>query len=426
MAEPEEVSEWQKLPTSLQLDFYTLAEEEARRQAELLDKLRGKLKELRELISDLFRPVEACDWRGLRVAFVDGSFSPVMEHRLLGRYGVYCAGYHIYEGQELVKAEFPVANVVFRPYGEHTTIARYVLSLETALAERLLALRCLREEGVDYVVVDGSFFGFVRPCLVLRERPVEVERFGTSDKLVEELVRATVDLLKSGRAVGVVKRVRQRVIDSWLLVQNADYVESVPSSARDYEVCLHRVREVTVGAIDKAILSVLLPEGHTFSYHDRLAGEPPWAFFYYARLVVLYTLWTSRRRVVEDVGYTLARHRSALEARYRRAFGDDAFELIAEKAGRLYLRAHAEAPACCIEAYKNVELAPILAYFASFANEETGHPMPLDLVDDDVTLPRLFTREFVEEVEARLIGRVDARAMRMFFNYLNPQKKWRY
>ena len=210
-------------------------------------------------------------------------------------------------------------------------------------------------------------------------------------------------------------------------MQNADYVEAVPDPARDYELCLQRVGEVTVGAIDKAILSVLLPEGHVFSYRALLAGEPAWAFFYYARLVVLYTLWVGRRyRQVLPVDEVLERHKKALASRYERAFGRAALQRIKEEANRLYLRGHREAPACCVEAYEGVELGPILAYFKASVNEETGHPMPLDLVDEDVTLPRLFTREFVEEVEARLLGRVDPRTLRMLFNYLNPQKKWRY
>jgi hypothetical protein len=47
-------------------------------------------------------------------------------------------------------------------------------------------------------------------------------------------------------------------------------------------------------------------------------------------------------------------------------------------------------------------LVPLLAFFNASCNKATGLPIQLDLTDQDVTIPAGFTREFVEEIEARL------------------------
>jgi len=43
-----------------------------------------------------------------------------------------------------------------------------------------------------------------------------------------------------------------------------------------------------------------------------------------------------------------------------------------------------------------------------------------------VRLPINFTREFVEEVEARVVRDVEPELAERYFQYLNPQKKWGY
>jgi len=54
----------------------------------------------------------------------------------------------------------------------------------------------------------------------------------------------------------------------------------------------------------------------------------------------------------------------------------------------------------------------------------TGLPFPIDLIDENVLLPRGFTKEFVEEVEALLIQdkALDKVDLSNYFSYLNPQK----
>ena len=423
MALPEEeVSEWQKLPSELQHQFYELAEEEARKQASLLEELRSKFRSLKGQLEGYFKQVPENAWESLRVAVVDGSFSPVMDTRMLGRYGVYCAGYHIYEGTELVEEGSFRSGVVFRPNEEYGRVSRAIIALLTALEERSIALSCARRSDVDYVIIDGSFFGFIRDCIVLRRARAEVEGFSSSTDLVDNVVKTTRELLETGKALGVIKRVRLRAIDGWLLVKNAREVEG----AKDYKSCLKKAQEIMTGAIDKAILSMLMPPGTWFSYSDLLKGEPAWAYRYYSHLALWYPMRVRAEKKPLKVSAIIDESKKGRKRGIVEAFGDQGFDLISRKLERHYIKADEGAPACCFEAPRGMELGPILAYCANFANQDTGHPFPLDLIDDDVTLPRLFTREFVEEVEARLLDRAgDLEAVRKMFTYLNPQKKWR-
>jgi len=426
LAEPEaevEVSEWQKLPSKLQLQFYELADGEAEKQAILLKELEEKLDELRSYLESLFKPVPDEDWGELRIAVVDGSSSPAPDTRMLGRYAVYCAGYHVYKGRELVDEGDFKSGVVFRPNEEPGRVSSAVVRLLMALSERELALSCLEEQGVDYVMLDGSFFGFIRDCLTLRRNEVHVKGFGSSEELVNAVLEATAKLVKSDRAFGIVKRVRLRAIDGWSLCQHADEIEQAP----DHTSALARMEGIMTGAIDKAILSMLMPTGAWFSYTDLLAGEPIWAFHYYSVLTIWYPFWVRSHGEVLELSKALEQSRRNRMRGFREAFKDEGIiKLITDHLGRHYFKAFDEAPACCLEAPRELKLEPVLSYCAGFANKDTGHPFPLDLMDDDATLPRLFTREFVQEVEARLLDRaVDLEAVRRLFTYLNPQKKWR-
>ena len=58
-------------------------------------------------------------------------------------------------------------------------------------------------------------------------------------------------------------------------------------------------------------------------------------------------------------------------------------------------------------------------------NKATGLPIQLDLTDQDITIPAGFTREFVEEIEARLTkdSKLDMYEIENHFGSLNPQKQ---
>lgn len=58
-------------------------------------------------------------------------------------------------------------------------------------------------------------------------------------------------------------------------------------------------------------------------------------------------------------------------------------------------------------------------------NEATGLPIALDMIDQLVLVPREFTRDFAEEVEARIAeeyrGNLDT--VRVYFQNLNARKE---
>ena len=61
----------------------------------------------------------------------------------------------------------------------------------------------------------------------------------------------------------------------------------------------------------------------------------------------------------------------------------------------------------------------------SACDKATGLPLLLDLIDQDVGIPRGFTREFVEEIEATLARDpdLDKFELETRFSSLNPQKQ---
>jgi hypothetical protein len=70
-------------------------------------------------------------------------------------------------------------------------------------------------------------------------------------------------------------------------------------------------------------------------------------------------------------------------------------------------------------------LSSFLGYPVHFG-EATGLPMALDMVDELVLVPRGFTWDFAEEVEARIVERYwgDFEAVRVFFQNMNSQKEF--
>jgi len=65
----------------------------------------------------------------------------------------------------------------------------------------------------------------------------------------------------------------------------------------------------------------------------------------------------------------------------------------------------------------------ILSYVLSTASPGTGLPIPLDLVDELVSLPRGLGREFVNEIEAELLRKgFSKESLIAIFARYNPQK----
>ena len=95
------------------------------------------------------------------------------------------------------------------------------------------------------------------------------------------------------------------------------------------------------------------------------------------------------------------------------------------RTARHYVRCSYPAPPFCFETPIDCNLDALLAFFKASCNKATGLPMPLDLTDQDITIPAGFTREFVEEIEARLVKDpdMDKYELENHFASLNPQKQ---
>ncbi len=426
----EEASEWQRLPAPLQHQFYDHARREAQRRIEMLRELDRKLKGLRGLLR--FRAVGEDDWRGLRVGVIDGSSPPSPDVRLGGSYALFCSSFKIFQGEELVDEGYR-SGMLFRRNTERFS-SRAILRLLMTRLERKSALECL-ERGVDWLIIDGSFFGFRYRCLRIRdaeftwyetdEEGEVVEHSSTGEELIRELFKDTQHLLDAN-SVAVVKRVRTAAIDGLLISREW-------SSIKDASDPVGRLREVRVGLPDKAILSMLMPEGRCILYSDLFPY--PGSFYIYSILSGLAEEWVRERlRKGQGIGFEelLAFSKARVEHRERREnipsdlFQSIYIDTIFNRLERGYFRAYETAPACCFEICRDKPLGEILPYLIGFNNMDTGHPFPLDLVDEDVGMPIWFTREFVEEVEAQVVKEAGAELAERYFQYMNPQKKWGY
>jgi len=390
---------WLKLPRPLQQQFFKLAEKEAERCKERLQRIQQKLRSLAEVIKG--RPIPDSDeWRKWRVAVVDGSNSPTTSERLGIRVGTYCASYLIFEGMQQVDEDYISKCYVteqLEGYSESLTL----LELLRLNLERELAYRCLKEKDVDWIILDGSFFGFRGSAHRVKKEIVGVDEYRFGRELILNIRDKTLALVDSRKVIGLIKRSRSAAIDGWLLYKYGD-----PSKC--------------VGVNDKYLLTALLKPGHYFAYE--WIFEHPEAYHYYSQMRALYNYATFSRRKIRSVDqlYDSAKRKVAQIISKSLEY---AVERITNLA-RYFVRC-SEAPPFEFEVKIGTNIEPLLAYFKAFHNPATGLPWPIDLVDHNTTIPKGFNKEFVEEIEALLIKDTFSQKEMLlnYFTYLNPQKE---
>jgi len=330
------------------------------------------------------------------VAAVDGSRSPRLSERLGVRYGVFSVGAVVLMGSKRVKEEYQ-AGQFKRKQAFSQDVSRYFFSLLSTYAERRMAADLLDEVEDGFLIIDGSFYGFVYSALGMRKQGL----FGDQEReLFNRTCDLTDELMKSGRTVGVIKRSHTRAIGGSLALKNRDLVGKAESP-------------VTI--IDKLILSALMPKGTIFRY-ERLAGDDP--VYVYTQLAYM-----AQRGIWDEDPLKTARDR-AYEPYRMMNIGEDAVR----KLRRMQVKSHANAPVCEIEYPVTVPVDDLKKLLGqkNFFNEATGLPVALDLIDSLVSFDPKFTDEYVSEVEARALGKaqgkVSADVLRWFFDLLNPQK----
>jgi len=389
--------EWLKLPIMLQHQFFEHASAEAQRTKKLLLEQKKKLEEVRKLLS--FKPILEDDtWKEWRVAVVDGSDSPVMSERVGGRFGTYSAGYHIFQGMELVEEEYFSGYMTDDQVGNHE-VSQKVLGLLTTELEREAALRCL-EKDVDLIIIDGPFFGFRPRCRIVAEKEIAVPTPRKGSDLVKRLVEMSQKLLDCEKAVGIVKRIETAAIDGWSILKSG-------------------TRDLALSRNDRDILASFMKSGESFSYEEHFGSHD--AFNYLSRLA-----WAFGRFYTTEGGRSIESIYRAckgdVERNIRRELNCEPSQIL--RTTRYFIRCSYPAPPFAIEVKPGIKIEPLLAFCLAICNKATGLPLLLDLIDQDVGIPRGFTREFVEEIEATLARdpELDKFELETKFSSLNPQK----
>jgi hypothetical protein len=393
----EEFTEWAKIPKAMQHQFFELAEKEAMRTKARLLENQAKLDRIRRLVK--FRDVsESNEWKGWRVCVVDGSDSPVMSERVGGRFGTYGATYHIYEGLELVEEDYFSGLVIDLQVGD-SEASKKMLSLLATCLERDVALSCL-DKDVDLLLVDGSFFGFRPRCRIIHPRKVPNTEFKDGTDLTKHVRDASIRLVESGKAVGIIKRVQAAALDGWSIYRNGN-------------------DNMVLNRNDKEILSSSMKEKQWFSYES--AFGDPILYNYFTRLALAYNRYAvDTSRTIESIFKAC---KDDVDRNVRRDLLCDSARIF--RTSRYFIRCSYPSPPFCFETPIDYELNNLLGFFVATCNRATGLPLPLDLTDQDITMPTGFTQEFVEEIEANLVKDpdLDKYEIANHFASLNPQKQ---
>lgn len=393
----EEFTEWAKIPKAMQHQFFELAEKEAMRTKARLLENQVKLDRIRRLVK--FRDVsESNEWKGWRVCVVDGSDSPVMSERVGGRFGTYGATYHIYEGLELVEEDYFSGLVIDLQVGD-SEASKKMLSLLATCLERDVALSCL-DKDVDLLLVDGSFFGFRPRCRIIHPRKVPNTEFKDGTDLTKHVRDASIRLVESGKAVGIIKRVQAAALDGWNIYRNGN-------------------DNMVLNRNDKEILSSSMKEKQWFSYES--AFGDPILYNYFTRLALAYNRYAvDTSRTIESIFKAC---KDDVDRNVRRDLLCDSARIF--RTSRYFIRCSYPSPPFCFETPIDYELNNLLGFFVATCNRATGLPLPLDLTDQDITMPTGFTQEFVEEIEANLVKDpdLDKYEIANHFASLNPQKQ---
>ena len=392
-----EFPDWVKIPAKMQSQFFELAEKQAR-------EVKAKLLQDKEKLTNLSKQLhfskilENDEWKRWRIAVVDGSDSPVMSERIGGRFGTFGATYHIFEGLDLVDEEYYSGDYQDYQLSDQDASMK-MLQLLTVKLERETAMDCLMK-NVDLIIIDGSFFGFRPKCRILHDKPIYGGPFKNGLDLVKYIRDLSLKLLESGRAIGIIKRVQSCALDGWAIFENSNN-----------NLQLHQN--------DKEILSSLLKENEWFSYET--AFDDPIAFNYYSRLALRYPKYARYPEMSMD---------SILKTVKKDVERNVKSDLLCEpevilKTSRHYVRCSYPASPFCFETPTKFNIIPLLSFFKACCNKATGLPIQLDLTDQDITIPAGFTREFVEEIEARLTKdpELEKYEIESHFGSLNPQKQ---
>lgn len=378
--------DWHKLPPDLQYKFMAEAMKESEKVKGVISSLTAQLKSVMSEAGPYFRRIPESD-EVPTVGAVDGSRSVAPSLRLGSVYSVAASYFIAIRGRERAAEDGETLSI---SWAEPEERRKRLVKLEMLMtkAERELAVRNLG--SVDYMLIDGTFFGFLRTA-------VRAKSEGLMDddlrRTVEETVELTERLVESGKAFAVIKRSRTRALVGHLYLRRGH-------GRLDF-----------AGSIDKLLLTLAMPGGTYLRYEELDELHP--------------VLLTSYANYYEAGRADEAKIRENAERPYRE-FSVPLQNLYGLK--RVQVKAYERSPACEFEYRDGTwERLERLIGVKGLFNEATGLPLVSDMVDSLVTIPQGFIDEYVEEVMARALeglGEDALELLRAFFFSMNPQKPY--
>lgn len=384
------------LPRPIVEALFKCAEEEAQAVRARIERLKSKISEVKGLFS--FKELNPKS-PGL-VAAVDGSMSSSPSRRLGSEFAIYAAGYMAFKGLQVIEEEYHAGSL---SWSEGFRMFRVLLRLLMAYAERLAALKVLEKLNPDYVILDGPFFYFKYYAKAVKHLKIGVEGFDTGRDLIKAVTEATMKLIESNKAICIIRRSAMRAIDGWLL-----YNQGV---------------DACIGTRDKHVMTMIMTPRSLWSYSDIISDRPP---IYYAAFYTEYMKLRSLGKSPDELESSKEELMNDVKDRWREVYRLNLDLNEPPKLNRCYIRYSAIAPPFEVEAPPSLDVVDFASRMLSFHNPVTGLPMPSDLIDAMISLPRGSTTIFTEEVEAKLIRDPDITEKTLisdYFSYLNPQKR---
>jgi len=359
-------------PKKLVEEFFALAEEDS---GKVVTELEEDLRFL-ERFADMIKPLSInLEGGKIRVAAVDGSRSPSPSIRIGVGASVATAGYIVAEGGKILHSDYRAKTLVSNSADLRVAVRIAMLNLE-----REMAVEALKWDP-DFLIIDGSFFYPLSTAIYMRA-PSYIR------DAIQEAHGKTAKIIKSGRAVGVIKRSSLRAIEGELLLRGA----IKPSEVR--------------GLRDKFILEMLMSERALWKYSDFTAENP-----------VLLSLFMKRFMTGARGADVLERVEEEMAKACRiQGIPDVALE-------RAYVRAFKEPPPFEVEYPKGFNIERFAAEIIPWCNETTGLPFILDMLDYDIGVERGLIKAYVDEVHARALEKtLNLEALHSMFKPLNPEK----
>ncbi len=414
------IPDFLKIPRPLQERFYAAAEEEARILANQIIEFPSRVEEISGVIKAGIKNVERNDaWRDFMIGVVDGSDLPAVNERIGLRYGLYSVAYKLFKGLDPVdRGEWIYGDRISGSIGMQKEFFLKILDLLTTYYERYTANSLLGE--VDLLMVDGSFFGYRTGCSTVKRDKLNWRdnltgsTFKTVYDLIARINELTIRLIESGKAFGVIKRVATMAIDGY--------------------ICYKYGPQKGIELSDRSVLSIFLRQGEVFDYDEIFGPDMRFDALTWYRGISRESSWRKKtpseilKEAVSRIKLQLVTDLTPYSGR-RAGLQSYAGKEVVEAARstkRVFVKTWEDVPPICVEFPSKMpkELrSAVLSYVLSTANPDTGLPLPLDLVDDLVSLPRGLGREFVNEIEAELLRMgFGKESLAAIFARYNPQK----